>query len=376
MVTTLLAIETSCDETAVSIVSAQTKSNQKFGEQTIESVHLEEINIHAHLIESQIQSHAPFGGVVPEIAARDHLAKIHKVTQQALLKANMGIENIDAIAVTLGPGLIGALMVGVLFARGLAFSLGKPLIGVNHVDAHLAPALLVKHFDGKNDLKTWMKVEYPKFPALALTVSGGHCHLSYLTNRDEKKILGKSLDDACGEAFDKVSKLLGFSYPGGPVIEKLAKLFLDSGHKPVYDFPIKMSNLENKYDFSYSGLKTAVMEIVRKETGSLRGKISGAHLSDELKQGLAFSFQEAALLQLFNRVQNALKDFPHTQSLLVAGGVAQNLRFREIFSQFSLPVHFAPPALCSDNATMIALQALMVQKYNGLKEHPFARYLL
>ncbi len=360
---TILAIETSCDETAVSIVSGKKKSNV-----------LTELNIHSHIIESQIEIHAPFGGVVPEVAARDHLAKIYGIAKNALNFANISIEQIDAIAVTLGPGLIGALMVGVLFARGLAVSLGKPLIGVNHVDAHLAPALLLKKFSPKTDLNIWQTVEHPVFPALALTVSGGHCHLSYLKNADEKTILGKSLDDACGEAFDKTGKLLGLGYPGGPYIEQLAKIAEQNGNINSYSFPTKISDLQNRYSFSYSGIKTAVIDVVRKETSQFKGKVSGINLSDKLKQSIAHSFQEAALTQLLNRTQNALQDFPDVQSVLIAGGVAQNKRFREIFSVLPQPIYFAPPALCSDNATMIALQALLVQKYDGMKDQPFARY--
>ncbi|MES2614927.1 MAG: tRNA (adenosine(37)-N6)-threonylcarbamoyltransferase complex transferase subunit TsaD [Bdellovibrionota bacterium] len=363
MIYTVLAIETSCDETAISIVSGKKNNNQ-----------LSEINIHAHVIESQIQIHAVFGGVVPEVAARDHLAKIYDVAKCALNSANIPLAQINAIAVTLGPGLIGALMVGVLFARGLAVSLSKPLIGVNHIDAHLSPALLVKNFSQETDLNTWKIVEYPEFPALALTVSGGHCHLSYLKNIHEKVILGKTLDDACGEAFDKVGKLLGLGYPGGPAIEIMAQKARLAGETNLYTFPHKIADTKNRYSFSYSGIKTAVMEVVRKETGHFKGKISGAQLSSELKQSIAYSFQEAALSQLLNRVQNALNDFPEIKSVLIAGGVAQNKRFREIFSSLSVPLHFAPPSLCSDNATMIALQALLAQKYDGFKDQAFARY--
>ena len=362
---TILAIETSCDETAISIVSGKNNSNS-----------LTEINVHAHVIESQILTHARFGGVVPEVAARDHLAKIYEVANCALNSANMGLDKIDAIAVTLGPGLIGALMVGGLFARGLAVSTSKPLIGVNHVDAHLAPALLVKAFSPESDLNTWKTIDYPEFPAIALTVSGGHCHLSYLKNIHEKEILGKTLDDACGEAFDKVGKLLGLGYPGGPYIEQCAKNAKLNGITSAYIFPQKIADVTNRYNFSYSGIKTSVMEVVRKETGFLKGiKLSGANLSDELKQSIAYSFQESALNQLLNRVQNAIHDFPGVKSILIAGGVAQNMRFREIFSSLALPTYFAPPSLCSDNATMIALQALLVQKYDGLKEQAFPRYI-
>ena len=241
---TILAIETSCDETAVSIVSG--KKNHG---------HLEEINIHAHVVESQTAIHSPFGGVVPEVAARDHLAKIHEVTTQALKQADLSLDKVDAFAVTLGPGLIGALMVGVLFARGLALSSGKPLIGVNHVDAHLAPALLLKSFSPQSHLNSWIAVEPPPFPALALTVSGGHCHLSYLKNFHEKIILGKTLDDACGEAFDKVGKLLGFDYPGGPWIERYAQKKTASKFRTILCFSTKNSRFKKSLRFQLQRLK-------------------------------------------------------------------------------------------------------------------------
>lgn len=356
---TVLAIETSCDETAVSIVR---KKDQM-------------INVLAHVVESQTDSHAPFGGVVPEIAARDHLAKIDDIARDALKKANTPLSEISQIAVTMGPGLIGALMVGVLYARGLALSLNKPLVAINHVDAHLAPALLLEHFSPSQDLNSWLPIASPLFPALALTVSGGHCHLSYLTNVTERVLLGKSLDDACGEAFDKVGKLLGLSYPGGPLIEKLAQQVDQSSLSKSFSFPTKIADKENRFGFSYSGLKTSVMEAIRKETGIKKGKVTGKDLPIETKQALAYCFEQAALSQLLDRVQNALIDFPQTKSILVAGGVAQNKKFRSLFSTLSKPVRFAPPALCSDNATMIALQALLLsQPKDGFIEQPFSRY--
>lgn len=179
---TIISIETSCDETAVSIVSAL-KNKQG---------NIVSLNVHAHEVETQTESHAPFGGVVPEVAARDHLAKIHSTAQNALKKSNIDISNINAIAVTLGPGLIGALMVGVLFARGLAFSLNIPLISVNHVDAHLAPAILLNEFSTHKSIGVWQNVTSVEFPALALTVSGGHCHLSLLFHQQIEKFLEKA----------------------------------------------------------------------------------------------------------------------------------------------------------------------------------------
>ncbi|APJ02685.1 tRNA (adenosine(37)-N6)-threonylcarbamoyltransferase complex transferase subunit TsaD [Silvanigrella aquatica] len=361
---TILAIESSCDETAVSILKCvkDTQGN------------INSITILAHEVESQIESHAPFGGVVPELAARDHLSKIYDITNSALIKAEISQKELTAVAVTMGPGLIGALMVGVLYARGLALSLNIPLISVNHVDAHLAPALLLNEFSPQHDLGVCKNVSQIQYPALALTVSGGHCHLSILSSATSKSLLGKSLDDACGEAFDKVAKLLGLGYPGGPLIENLAKSAEEFGNTEEFKFPSKPANRENKYHFTYSGLKTAVMECIRKATGIKKGKITGKDLPKEKKQSIAYAFQQAALMQLHDRVHNAIIDYPDIKTILVAGGVAQNKKFRELFSSFDKKIIFAPPALCSDNATMIALQAVLSENSKGFTDHPFAKY--
>ncbi|WGL58634.1 tRNA (adenosine(37)-N6)-threonylcarbamoyltransferase complex transferase subunit TsaD [Pigmentibacter sp. JX0631] len=360
----ILAVESSCDETAISIIEIINSEKKS-----------EAVRILAHEVESQHASHGPFGGVVPEIAARDHLAKIYDIANTALKKADLKSDQLTKIAVTMGPGLIGALMVGVLFARGLATALNIPLIAVNHVDAHLAPALLLPNFSPKTDLKKLLNLRTPTFPAIALTVSGGHCHLSYLSDIKTKKILGTTLDDACGEAFDKVAKLLGLEYPGGPEIEKLALVAEQNGFSDNYQFPFKLSDKENIYQFSYSGIKTAVMEIIRKETGIKKGKITGKDLPFETKQQIAYSFQIAALKQLHDRVANTLKNYPDVKSIFIAGGVAQNKKFRELFSNFQQEVVFASPALCSDNATMIALQTIIEANIDGFQNQPFPKYV-
>ena len=377
----VMAIETSCDETAVSVLEGFYDEN----------LLLYQWICHSHVIESQASKHAIFGGVIPEVAARDHLSKIQTITELALTQAEKNMSEIDELAVTLGPGLIGALMVGVLFARGLSLAYNVPIKGIHHIDAHLFPALLVPEFSVQNHLKKKLNVSSIKFPALALTVSGGHCHLSLLTtkqqgnNEFEKFILGRSLDDACGEAFDKISKLLGLGYPGGPSIEKQAKKFetlfpkkinqkIHNG-KNILDFSITLNNKEMPYAFSYSGLKTSVLHYIRKLLGNPLGKISGAGLSEEHKMEICYYFQEAALHQLRDRCSLALKSHPETQCLYIAGGVAQNLRFRELFSSFQIPVQFAPVALCSDNATMIGLAALYGNlQRNAMVEHCFSHH--
>ncbi len=362
---TLLAVETSCDETSVAIVQAE------FSTGHWQSDLPTKIRVLAHIVESQT-SHVVFGGVVPEVAARDHLLKITPLAQQALLEAKIQIASIDGIAVTLGPGLIGALMVGALFAQGLATALNKPLIGINHVDAHLAPALMLEKFNPNLDVGSWLQVQAPTFPALALTVSGGHCHLSLLKSSSERVLLGFTADDACGEAFDKVAKLLGLPYPGGPHLETLALGATASTHP--FKFRAILADKTNRHGFSYSGLKTQVLDAVRKQLGNPTGKIQGASLNEDVKAAIAFAFQEAAIGQLIDRLKNALEDFEGIQSIVVAGGVAANKIFRaRLAEQTRLEVRFAPTSLCSDNATMIALHAF-VPGTNLNSPHPFSRY--
>lgn len=347
----ILAIETSCDETAVSVVSYDDENKK--------------ICVRAHVVESQNVSHAPFGGVVPEIAARDHLSKIDSIASSALAQSGLTIHDLTAVAVTLGPGLIGALMVGVLYARGVVTGLNVPLIAVNHVHAHLAPCFFVPpDFRLKQHLQAWLPVKDIQFPVLALTVSGGHCHLSVLKSYQDHQILGYTLDDACGEAFDKVAKLFGLGYPGGAALEALASQGSEQALKKfnfTQPFLNRVAAIENRYNFSYSGLKTAALNHFKSANRS--------ELPD-----IAAAFQHAALIQLKTRVINALEDFPDVNTLFVAGGVAQNKKFRELFLDLPVEQVFAPPELCSDNATMIAFQALLKHDMNALSMHPFSRY--
>ena len=362
---TLLAVESSCDETSVSLLEAD------FADGNWKSDLPRRVRILAHIVESQT-SHLPFGGVVPEVAARDHLAKITPLAHLALQTAQIETEHLDAISVTLGPGLIGALMVGALFAQGLALSSGKPLIGINHVDAHLAPALLLENFNPADDLGIWNEVRTTRFPALALTVSGGHCLLSYLKSSHERILLGHTADDACGEAFDKVAKLLGLPYPGGPHLEQLASHATSA--KSQFKFKSTLADKQNRYGFSFSGLKTQVLDSVRRELGHPLGKVKGDSLPATTKSEIAKAFQEAAIGQLIDRLKNALADHPEVRTILIAGGVAANTFFRKQLQQFSpLDVHFAPLSLCSDNATMIGLHALLPHSQHPTP-HPFSRY--
>lgn len=304
----ILGIESSCDETAAAVV--------KNGQEVLSSK-----------VYSQIKTHQLFGGVVPEVAAREHLAIIDPIVRAALDEANCSLAEIDAIAVTQGPGLIGALLVGISYAKGLAMASSKPLIPVNHVNAHVHGALL--GLENQNI-----------FPCIALVVSGGHTNLYHMTSPTNFELLGHSLDDACGESFDKVAKMFGLGYPGGPVIEKIAK----SGNPTNYNMP-KMMHNSDSLGFSYSGLKTYMV--------NLRHRYKGDFSEQELAD-LCAAFQEEALGQLVRMLKLSTK-LKEAKSILVAGGVAANQRFRDmVASEINLPVSFPNLKYCSDNAAMIA----------------------
>lgn len=317
----ILGIESSCDETAAAVV--------KNGSVVLSSE-----------VFSQIETHKLFGGVVPEIAAREHLAVIQPMVEKALAAASCSLEDIDAIAVTQGPGLIGALLVGISYAKGLALATGKPLIPVNHVHAHVHGALLGLDADMKS-----------LFPALALVVSGGHTNIYAMDDPLSFKLIATSIDDACGESFDKVAKLLGLGYPGGPRVEALAA----KGAAGRYQMP-KMVEEKARLEFSYSGLKTHVVNLSRKQKG---------HFSEEDKADLCHAFQEEALGQLVRKTKSALNEHP-MRSVLIAGGVAANQRFRDLLQQnIEVPAYFPNLRYCSDNAAMIA--ALGFHHMNAIK---------
>lgn len=308
----ILGIESSCDETAVALV--------RDGRQVV-----------ASRIASQTAVHAPFGGVVPEVASREHLRVIDPLCRAVFAEAGITPQDVDAIAVTQGPGLIGALLVGVSYAKGLALALGKPLVPVDHVHAHIHGALL--------------GVEAPAseiYPTLALVVSGGHTNLYYMAGPTDFQLLGSSIDDACGECFDKVAKLLGLGYPGGPVVERLAR----SGDPQAVAMP-RMITEKGRLEFSYSGLKTFMANTINN---------AKERPTDQRVADLCASFQEAALSQIVRKLNEAVAVAPQTpRSVLVAGGVAANQRFRELMARdIKIPAHFPPLAFCSDNAAMIA----------------------
>ncbi len=307
----VLGIESSCDETAVALV--------RDGRHVLSS-----------LIASQIAVHKPFGGVVPEVASREHLRVIAPLVQEAVAAAGVKLSDVDAIAVTQGPGLIGALLVGVAYAKGLALALGKPLIPLDHVHAHVHGALLGVAADASQ-----------VYPTLALVVSGGHTNLYQMASPTDYKLIGHSIDDACGECFDKVAKLLGLGYPGGPEIERLAR----DGDPKKIAMP-RMVSEKARLEFSYSGLKTFMANLVRGEPKP----IPAPRLAD-----ICAAFQDEALGQIVRKLSEALRQNPGTRSALVAGGVAANQRFRKLMADgVAVPAFFPEPRFCSDNAAMIA----------------------
>ncbi|MBC7869016.1 tRNA (adenosine(37)-N6)-threonylcarbamoyltransferase complex transferase subunit TsaD [Candidatus Saccharibacteria bacterium] len=314
----ILGIESSCDETAASIVQD--------GRVLLSNV-----------INSQIDIHAVYGGVVPEVAARSHIEVINPVINQALADANLTWDDIDAIAVTYAPGLIGSLLVGTLAARTLATLKSKPLYPIHHVEAHV--------------YANFLNETAPEFPMLALIVSGGHSQLVLFRDHGDYELLGQTKDDAVGEAFDKVAKIIGLPYPGGPSIAKAA---LD-GDPLAYRLPkAKMSGI---YDFSFSGLKTAVLRAVQREVGvdfTFPSRDLPALLNDVQRANFAASFQHVATETLIDKTERAFRDFA-PKSVVIAGGVAANQELRRKLSQ-RLPLHidYAPMNLCTDNAAMIA----------------------
>lgn len=307
----ILGIESSCDETAAALVQD--------GRVVLSS-----------LISSQIAVHQTFGGVVPEIAAREHLKAIDPIVREALHQAGKTLADCDAIAITQGPGLIGSLLVGIAYAKGLALVSGKPLIPVDHVHAHVHGALLGL----KDEVETL-------FPSLALVVSGGHTNLYYMRTPVDFELIACSIDDACGESFDKVAKLFRLGYPGGPAIEKMAR-----GGDPQSVAMPRMVKEKDRLEFSYSGLKTHMVNLKNRE---------GDAITPERMRDLCASFQEEAMGQIVRKLARAVELKTDTRSILIAGGVAANARLRALLKEsLRVPSYFPELRFCSDNAAMIA----------------------
>jgi putative glycoprotease GCP/universal bacterial protein YeaZ len=308
----ILAIETSCDETACAVLEN--------GRELLSST-----------VASQMDIHARYGGVFPEVASRQHVLSIIPVVEQTLAQSNLTLKDIDAIAVTRGPGLAGSLVVGMNMAKGLALGTSLPMIGVNHLEGHIYSSWIYNA--GEN------APPEPQFPLMALLVSGGHTELNLMTDHLTYQRLGSTRDDAAGEAFDKVARLLGLSYPGGPSIQRAA----ETGDPTRFKFP--RSKLDKPYDFSFSGLKTAVLY----EVNDWKKKNKTLPVED-----LAASFQAAVVEVLFKKTIQAARDH-RAKEILVAGGVSANRVLRQAFqAQSEFKVHIPPFSLCTDNAAMIA----------------------
>ena len=312
----ILAIESSCDETAAAVV--------RNGRE-----------VRSNIISSQIDLHKLYGGVVPEIASRKHIEKINQVIKEALSEAGTTLDEIDAIGVTYGPGLVGALLVGVAEAKAISYARNIPLVGVHHIEGHIS----ANYIENK-ELEP---------PFICLVVSGGHTHLVVVKDYGKYEIIGRTRDDAAGEAFDKVARAIGLGYPGGPKIEKVAH----EGNPHAVEFP-RPKIADGEYDFSFSGLKSAVINL--KHNADQRGEeING--------NDLACSFQDVAMDTIASKALAAAHDLGVKQ-IIVAGGVSANKGLREKMSTSDIPVIFPPLKYCTDNAAMIASAASIMYKYN------------
>jgi len=324
--TVILAIETSCDETAAAVVE-------------------DGRHIRSNVVASQIDIHRRYGGIFPEIASRQHILALPTVIQDAMTGARVGWNDLDAVAVTYGPGLAGSLLVGVNAAKGMALSLDRPLIAVNHLEGHIY----------SNWLETDGAALEPAFPSVCLIVSGGHTELVLIRDHLHYQVLGRTLDDAAGEAFDKVARLMGLGYPGGPAIQEAAR----RGSPAAFDLP--RARLSGRLDFSFSGLKTAVLRIVQRYTDRVQSPADAAVVQLPLRAlpvaNLAASFEMAVVDVLVDKTCRAAVSFDAAE-ILIAGGVSANATLRrEMVSRADRPVRVPPLFLCTDNAAMVGAVA-------------------
>ncbi|HHX52077.1 MAG TPA: tRNA (adenosine(37)-N6)-threonylcarbamoyltransferase complex transferase subunit TsaD [Erysipelothrix sp.] len=313
----ILAIETSCDETAVAVIKNETE-------------------VLSNVLYSQIKEHQEFGGVLPEVASRIHVEKITYILKQALKEANVEPHDLTAIGVTYGPGLIGSLHVGLQAAKTLAWLYNKPLIGVHHIMGHIYANRLVEEI---------------QYPALALVVSGGHSELVWMEKEHQFEVIAQTADDAVGEAYDKVARVLGIGYPGGPIIDKLAK----QGKAHYQLSKIKPANDD---EFSFSGIKSSIIQLVEREQKAGR---------EIIVEDIAVAFQERALEQLLDKTKEVIQD-KNPKHVLLAGGVAANSRLRELITSLvqefdSIKLTIPPLWCCTDNAAMIGVAAAMNYRY-------------
>lgn len=310
----ILAIETSCDDTGASVL-------------------LDGRKILSNIVSSQIDVHRKYGGIVPELASRRHIESITPIVKLALEEAKVSLKDIKGIAVTQGPGLIGSLLVGLSFAKALAYATGVPFVGVNHIEAHLSAIFLEEDF--------------PKFPYIGLVVSGGHTSIFRVNDFGDYTLLGQTRDDAAGEAFDKVAKFLGLGYPGGPIIEELSK----KGNPSAIKFPQPFLGKES-FDFSFSGLKTAVVNYIQSNKGMKED------LPDDLIYDIVSSFQNVVVEILVKKTINAAKK-QGLRRIVISGGVASNQylrrKMRERAKEEKMKVYIPSPSLCTDNAAMVGV---------------------
>lgn len=341
----VLGIESSCDETAASLV--------KDGSTLLSNV-----------VASSMDLHAVYGGVVPEIAARSHIESIQPVITQALSDAECTWDEVDAIAVTYGAGLGGSLLVGVLTARTLAITHNKPLYGINHVEGHVYANFLTS-----TNLRGYiLRENQPRFPMLAVIVSGGHSQLAFFRNHFDYTLLGQTRDDAIGEAFDKVAKILGLPYPGGPSVAKKAL----EGDPFRYHLPT--AKLNETYSFSFSGLKTAVLRLAQAETGN-NYTFPSTKLADVLtevqKADIAASFQRIAVKTIVDKARLAFDEFAPA-SVVIAGGVAASPELRRQLSEtMPIPIEYTDPKLCTDNGAMIATLGCFKHHFHQPHANPY-----
>jgi N6-L-threonylcarbamoyladenine synthase len=342
----VLGIESSCDETAAAVVE-------------------DGFRLLSNSVASSMDLHVQYGGVVPEIAARSHIEVIIPTITQALADAQAQWEDIDAIAVTQGAGLGGSLLIGVLTARTLAITKHKPLYAINHVEAHVY-ANFVTH----TSLPGYtLPATQPEFPLLALIVSGGHTQLALFQNHFEYELLGQTRDDAIGEAFDKVAKILGLPYPGGPNVEKAAT----AGDSAAYKLP--KAHLDSPYDFSFSGLKTAVLRLAQHEIGeSFTFPSTGLseRLSEAQKADIAAAFQHTAIETVVDKTLKAYDEF-RPKSVVIAGGVAASSELRRQLSErLPLPIAYTDRKLCTDNGAMVATLGCFKAMHTQAQADPFS----
>lgn len=325
----ILGIESSCDETSAAVV-------------------VDGKRLLSNVVHSQVAIHAEYGGVVPEVAARSHIEVITPVINKALHDANVTWDDINAIAVAYAPGLIGSLLVGVLAARTLAEIHNKPLYPVHHVEGHIYANFITEQATTSNPA---LPSKQPTFPMLALAVSGLHSQLVLFKNHGDYELLGETLDDAVGEAFDKVARMLGLPYPGGPAITQIAA----NGNPTAYALP--KAKLKSPYEFSFSGLKTAVLRAIQREVGvdhTFPSHELAGRLNDVQRADFAASFQHTAVKTLVDATVKAVEEF-QPASVVIAGGVAANSELRRQLSErLPLPIEYAPTSLCTDNGAMIA----------------------